>query len=72
MPFDGIPEGFLPGPRCPRCAQALREGEPTVLMHFANDREGSASVSQRYHAECARPYWDTITPVLARLSSFRR
>ena len=72
MPFDGLPEDFLPGPRCPRCAQALREGEPTVLMHFANDREGSAGVSHRYHAECARPYWDTITPVLARLSSFRR
>jgi hypothetical protein len=66
MPFDGIPEGFL------TALPALREGEPTVLMHFANDREGSAGVSHRYHAECARPYWDTITPVLARLSSFRR
>ena len=33
---------------------------------------GSPGASHRYHAECARPYWDTITPVLARLSSFRR
>jgi hypothetical protein len=41
-------------------------------MHFANQPDGSPGASHRYHAECARPYWDTITPVLARLSSFPR
>jgi hypothetical protein len=70
MPFDGIPEDFLPGPRCPRCAQPIGENEPTVLMHFQSDAAGSSGISMRYHAECARPYWDTISPVLARLPPF--
>ena len=72
MPFDGRPEDFEPEPSCPRCARPITEGEPTVVMHFAHNPGGSVGGSFRYHAECARPYWDTISPLLARLSSFPR
>jgi hypothetical protein len=36
-------------------------------MHFAQDPHGRLGLSGPWHAECARPYWDTVTPMLKRL-----
>ncbi|WP_257814825.1 hypothetical protein [Phenylobacterium sp. J367] len=36
-------------------------------MHFAEDPDGRLGKSGLWHGECARPYWDKITPALERL-----
>jgi hypothetical protein len=36
-------------------------------MHLRNTPHGHAAEGQRWHAECARPFWDTLTPVLNML-----
>ena len=39
-------------------------------MFFAGDPDGKRGLSGRlWHGECARPFWDTITPVLDRLKA---
>jgi len=41
-------------------------------MHFTQDPRGEIGMSGPWHSECARPYWDTLTPVLEKLRrSFR-
>lgn len=40
-------------------------------MHFASDPDGSKGISGKlWHGECARPYWDTLTPMLERLNGW--
>jgi hypothetical protein len=42
-------------------------------MHFDHDPFGHKGLSGRpWHSECARPYWDTLTPLLARLQGLGR
>lgn len=37
-------------------------------MHFAQDPYGTRGLSGRpWHSECARPYWDKLTPLLDML-----
>ncbi len=36
-------------------------------MHFQQDPDGELGLSGPYHGECARPYWDTISPLLKNL-----
>jgi hypothetical protein len=37
-------------------------------MHFDQDPDGRIGLSgKRWHAECARPFWDKISPVLRRM-----
>ncbi len=67
MAFDAVPGGDPRGPWCPKCGQPIREGEPSILMHFPNAPHGQAGEAQRWHAECARPFWDTLSPVLDML-----
>jgi hypothetical protein len=44
------------------------QDEPSTIMHFHEDPDGRLGLSgKRWHAECARPYWDTITPMLRML-----
>ncbi|HEY2359360.1 MAG TPA: hypothetical protein VGH86_18065 [Phenylobacterium sp.] len=62
MAFDAEPGGDPRGPNCPKCGQLILPHQPTTMMHFA-DR------SSLWHGECARPYWDTLTPLLDRLKS---
>lgn len=71
MAYDCEPGGDPRGDWCPKCQLPMKAGEPTTLMHFATDPNGRRGTSERWHAECARPYWDTITPLLERLKSWR-
>ena len=63
MAFDAVPGGDPRGRWCPKCSRPITEGEPSTIMHFEAGPEGG----QRWHAECARPYWDTLTPALEAL-----
>jgi hypothetical protein len=72
MPFDGRAEDWQDGPQCRRCGEPIAEGQPRTEMHFQHDPDGELGLSGPYHGECARPYWDTISPLLKNLgwSSF--
>jgi hypothetical protein len=37
-------------------------------MYFEHDPHGELGLTGRWHSECARPHWDTITPLLKRLN----
>jgi hypothetical protein len=65
MAFDSVPGGDPRGPWCPKCAQPIQAGQPTTLMHFPH---APGQPSEKWHADCARPFWDKVTPLLARLS----
>lgn len=67
MAYDDVPGGDPRGRWCPKCQLPIREGEPTTKMHFHEDPDGSRGLSGPWHGECARPYWDTITPALEKL-----
>ena len=69
MPFDGRPEDWHDGPQCRRCHQTIAEGQPRTELHFPHDPDGELGLSGPYHGECARPYWDTISPVLKNLGA---
>jgi hypothetical protein len=40
--------------------------EPSTRMHFKEDPDGALGMSGLWHGECARPYWDKITPMFKR------
>jgi hypothetical protein len=64
MAFDCDPDGDPRGPICPKCQNPIRMGQKSTLMHFAEDPYGTRGLSARpWHSECARPYWDKLTPV---------
>ena len=68
MPFDGKPEDWE-GPRCKGCNELIEEGQPTTEMHFHEDPDGELGMSGTWHGECARPYWDKLTPLLRLLDA---
>ncbi len=37
-------------------------------MHVRQDPDGRLGLTGLWHSACARPYWDTITPLLNRLN----
>jgi hypothetical protein len=67
MAYDDVPGSDPRGPWCPGCKRPVRKDEPATFMHFKGDPTGALGMSGRWHSECARPYWDTMTPVLKRL-----
>ena len=67
MAYDDVPGGDPRGRWCPKCKLPIRPGEPTTHMHFREDPDGVRGLSGPGHGECARPYWDTITPALEKL-----
>jgi hypothetical protein len=67
MAFDAVPGGDPRGPWCPKCHRPIGQDEPTTIMHIAEDPDGKLGLSGRWHAECARPHWDKITPLIERL-----
>jgi hypothetical protein len=60
MAYDAEPGGDPRGPNCPKCGQLILPHQLTTLMHLPDG-------SRPWHAECARPYWDKLTPALERL-----
>ncbi len=73
MAFDAEPGGDPRGPVCPKCGIPILKGETSTLMHFAEDPYGERGLSGRlWHSECARPYWDKLTPLLERLQQLGR
>ncbi len=68
MAFDNVPGGDPRGPLCPRCQRPVGADEPSTIMHFHEDPDGSRGLSgKKWHAECARPYWDKFSSVLQAL-----
>jgi hypothetical protein len=73
MAFDATPGGDPRGDICPKCGRPILVGEARTLMHFAEDPRGDRGLSGRpWHSECARPYWDKLTPLLDALKNLRR
>jgi hypothetical protein len=49
----------------------VKPGDPATRMHFTEDPDGSKGISgQLWHGECARPYWDKLTPLLERMKGW--
>jgi hypothetical protein len=67
MAFDAVPGSDPRGPWCPKCGQPVTPDQPSTEMHFQEDPDGSRGLTGKWHGECARPYWDKITPLLKRL-----
>ncbi|GAA0648784.1 hypothetical protein [Brevundimonas lenta] len=70
MAYDAEPGGDPRGPWCPKCRLPVKKGDPSTKMHFDHDPDGSKGLSGLWHGECARPYWDTITPALEKLKKW--
>jgi hypothetical protein len=45
-------------------------GDPATRTSFTEDLDGKLGLSGMWHGECARPYWDKLTPLLDRLKSW--
>jgi hypothetical protein len=71
MAFDAVPGGDPRGPWCKGCKAPIQPGQGSTNMHFHEDPDGKLGLSGPWHSECARPYWDTLTPLLERLKSLR-
>lgn len=67
MAFDAVPGGDPRGPWCRKCGQPVRPDQPSTKMYFAEDPDGTRGLTGEWHGECARPYWDKLSPVLDRL-----
>jgi hypothetical protein len=67
MPYDAEPGGDPRGPRCRGCKAQILQGQSSTHMRFAQDPDGRLGLTGPWHGECARPYWDTLTPMLKRL-----
>jgi|GEM_PF-2903394 len=67
MAFDAERGGDPRGPVCPGCNRPILDGQPSTQMHFQEDPDGHRGLSGPWHGECARPYWDKITPMLDNL-----
>ena len=63
MAFDAEPGGDPRGPWCKGCRSPILPGQASTQMRFDKDPGGKLGLTGLWHSECARPYWDTITPV---------
>ena len=71
MAYDAEAGGGDPrGPWCPKCKLPVKPGDPATQMNFTEDPDGKLGLSGKWHGECARPYWDKLTPLLDRLKSW--
>jgi hypothetical protein len=71
MAFDAEFGGDPRGPWCRGCKAPIGKDQQTTQMHFVEDPDGKLGLSGLWHSECARPYWDTITPVLNMFRAWR-
>jgi hypothetical protein len=65
MAYDAEPGGDPRGPWCKGCKDPIQQGPPSTHMHFDQDPDGALGTGL-WHGECARPYWDKLTPILKR------
>jgi hypothetical protein len=71
MAYDAEPGGDPRGPRCPKCGDPIRQGQPWTIIHSDLDPDGSRGIGGlRWHSECARPLWDTLSGTLQSLRRF--
>jgi hypothetical protein len=66
MAYDAEPGGDPRGPWCKKCKTPIEAHQRSTHMHVQQDPDGKLGLTGLWHAECARPYWDTITPTLKR------
>jgi hypothetical protein len=71
MAFDAVPGGDPRGPWCKGCKAPIEKHHTSTNMHFAQDPDGAHGLSGLWHSECARPFWDSITPVLNKLRAWK-
>jgi hypothetical protein len=67
MAYDAEAGGDPRGSWCPKCGQPVRADQPSTQMHFDEDPDGKNGLSGQWHSECARPYWDKLTPLIEKL-----
>jgi hypothetical protein len=70
MAYDAEPGGDPRGPWCPKCRLPVKDGEPSTKMQFTSDPDGKLGLSGIWHGECAKPFWDTVTPQLKSFGGF--
>jgi hypothetical protein len=46
-------------PTCPKCHKEILPGDQVTNMYFYSDPDGSKGMSGAWHAECAKPFWET-------------
>jgi hypothetical protein len=68
MAYDSEPGGDPRGPWCKGCKAPILKDQPSTRMRFDHDPDGALGMTGLWHSECARPYWDRITPLLKRLN----
>lgn len=68
MAYDGEAGGDPRGPWCPKCGLPVKPDDPATRVYSASDPEGQPG--RLWHGECARPLWDTLTPLLDRLKGW--
>lgn len=66
MAYDAEFGGDPRGPWCKGCKAPISKDQPSTHMHFAQDPDGKLGWSGLWHGECARPYWDKLTPMMKR------
>lgn len=66
MAYDDVPNSDPRGPWCPKCGLPILEHDQSILIHAPDQRSMT-----RWHAECARPLWDMITPTAIRVGWVR-
>jgi hypothetical protein len=67
MAYDAEPGGDPRGPWCKGCGRPVGKDQPATHVHVEQDPDGRLGLSGLYHGECARPYWDRLTPLMKRL-----
>lgn len=71
MAYDMEPGGDPRGPWCKGCKAPIRKDQASTHMYFEHDPHGDRGLTGRWHSECARPYWDKLTPLLKRLNGLQ-
>lgn len=66
MAYDAEPGGDPRGPWRKRCKSPILQDHPSTHVLIREDPDGKLGLTCLWHAECARPYWDTLTPLLKR------
>jgi hypothetical protein len=67
MAYDAEPGGDPRGPWCKGCRTPIQPGQTSTHLHLNQDPDGHLGLTGLWHSECARPHWDTLTPLMKRM-----